>query len=78
MIAAEDWRRLDERIDLLSGEIAALARQDAGCEPVVSVPGVGPIIRALWWPRSAPYFGLFNHNLTVFLGARPLIRGLLA
>ena len=29
---AEDWRRLDERIEHLSGEITALARQDAGCE----------------------------------------------
>src|SRR5215468_1980149 len=28
---AEDWRRLDERIDQLSSEIAVLARQDAGC-----------------------------------------------
>jgi transposase len=41
---AEDWRRLDERISCLSGEITALARQDAGCERLVSVPGIGPII----------------------------------
>ena len=50
---AEDWHRLDERIDHLSDEITALARQDAGCERLVSVPGIGPIISALWWPRSA-------------------------
>jgi transposase len=41
---AGDWRRLDERIEGLSGEIAALARQDAGCERLMSVPGIGPII----------------------------------
>ena len=41
---AEDWRRLDERIDDLSNEIAVLARQDAGCERLMSVPGIGPII----------------------------------
>src|SRR5690348_16401268 len=41
---AEDWRRLDDRIDHLSGEITALARQDAGCERLMSVPGIGPII----------------------------------
>jgi transposase len=41
---AEDWRRLDERIDCLSGEITAVARLDAGCERLVSVPGIGPII----------------------------------
>jgi hypothetical protein len=36
---AEDWRRLDERIDQLSSEITVLARQDAGCERLMSVPG---------------------------------------
>jgi transposase len=41
---AGDWRRLDERIEGLSGEIGALARQDAGCERLMSVPGIGPII----------------------------------
>jgi len=41
---AEDWRRLDERVDHLSGEITALARQDVGCERLMSVPGIGPII----------------------------------
>src|SRR5260370_30541774 len=41
---AGDWRRLDERIDGLSGEIEAIARQDAGCERLMSVPGIGPII----------------------------------
>src|SRR5690349_3286208 len=41
---AEDWRRLDERIEILSDEIEAIARQDAGCERLMSVPGIGPII----------------------------------
>ena len=41
---AGDWRRLDERIENLSDEIAALARQDKGCERLMTVPGIGPII----------------------------------
>ena len=41
---AGDWRRLDERIEGLSGEIEAFARQDTGCERLMSVPGIGPII----------------------------------
>ena len=41
---AGDWRRLDERIEGLSGEINAIAGQDAGCERLMSVPGIGPII----------------------------------
>ena len=41
---AEDWHRLDERIEHLSGEITDLARRDAGCERLMSVPGIGPII----------------------------------
>ena len=41
---AGDWRRLDERIEGLSSEIEALARRDASCERLMSVPGIGPII----------------------------------
>jgi transposase len=41
---AGDWRRLDERVESLSHEIEAVARQDAGCERLMSVPGIGPII----------------------------------
>ncbi len=41
---AGDWRRLDERIEGLSGEIEAIARRDASCERLMSVPGIGPMI----------------------------------
>src|SRR5213080_3166111 len=41
---AGDWRRLDERIEGLSSEIEALARQDQGCVRLMTVPGIGPII----------------------------------
>lgn len=41
---AGDWRRLDERIARLSGEIEHMARSDEHCTRVMSVPGIGPII----------------------------------
>jgi transposase len=41
---AEDWRRLDERIDQLSIEIEVVVHEDAGAERLMSVPGIGPII----------------------------------
>jgi transposase len=41
---AGDWRRLDDRIEGLSAEIEELARKDCGCERLMSVPGIGPII----------------------------------
>jgi transposase len=41
---AADWRRLDERIERLSNEIELLAHNDAGCERLMSVPGIGPVI----------------------------------
>jgi len=41
---AIDWHRLDERIECLSSEIEGLARRDTGCERLMSVPGIGPII----------------------------------
>jgi transposase len=41
---ADDWRRLDERIEGLSAEIGALACQDPACDRLMTVPGIGPII----------------------------------
>lgn len=40
----EDWRVLDARIDSVSSEIEALAREDASCTRLMTVPGIGPII----------------------------------
>ena len=51
---AGDWRRLDERVDSLSAEIEAVARQDAGCKRLMSVPGIARSFPARWWPRSVP------------------------
>jgi transposase len=41
---AGDWRQLDARIEGLSDEIETLARQDKGCERLMTVTGIGPII----------------------------------
>jgi transposase len=39
-----DWSHLDERIENVTDEIEALARGDASCRQLMTVPGVGPII----------------------------------
>ena len=52
-----DWRWLDERIEGLSGELEELARRDAGCERLMSVPGIGRSSPAPWSPRSGPATG---------------------
>jgi transposase len=41
---AEDWRRLDRRVEELSREIKELANRDPACVRLMSVPGIGPII----------------------------------
>src|SRR5947199_1175074 len=41
---AGDWSPLDERIEGLSSEVARIAARAAGCERLMSVPGIGPII----------------------------------
>ena len=41
---AGDWRRLDERIEAVSSEIAELVHADEGAVRLMTVPGVGPII----------------------------------
>ena len=49
---ASDWRRLDERVESLLDEIEAVARQDADCERLMSVPGIGPIISSAMVAKS--------------------------
>jgi transposase len=41
---AGDWRGLDERIERLSADIEDVVAQDAACERLMTVPGIGPII----------------------------------
>jgi hypothetical protein len=43
-IVRVQWRHLAERIAGVSAEIEALAKQDASCQRLMSVPGVGPIV----------------------------------
>ena len=40
----EDWVRLDERIEAITGEIEAISKREANCQRLMSVPGIGPII----------------------------------
>jgi transposase len=41
---AGDLHHLDDRIDAVTGEIETLARNDAACQRLMTVPGIGPII----------------------------------
>jgi transposase len=40
----EDWLRLDDRIETITGEIEAIGKREANCQLLMSVPGIGPII----------------------------------
>jgi transposase len=39
-----DCRHLDQRIEDVTGEIEALAKEDDACQRLMTVPGIGPII----------------------------------
>jgi Transposase IS116/IS110/IS902 family len=41
---SQDWRRLDQRIEVVSTQIEALAQDDNSCQRLMTVPDVGPII----------------------------------
>src|SRR5262249_29996881 len=41
---AQDWRRLDDRIEAVSGEIEALSKTTEPCRHLMTIPGIGPII----------------------------------
>jgi transposase len=40
----QEWRRLDERLEVLSDEIESLCKNDPACQRLITVPGIGPII----------------------------------
>jgi transposase len=40
----DDWRRLDQRIHAASSEIEAIAKNNADCTRLMTVPGIGPIV----------------------------------
>lgn len=40
----EDWLRLDERIDSITGTIEDLSHSEINCRRLMSVPGIGPLI----------------------------------
>lgn len=39
-----DWRRLDARVEVVTGEIETLAESDEACQRLMTIPGIGPII----------------------------------
>jgi transposase len=41
---AQDWRRLDERVETVTSEIEALAKNTGACGNLMTIPGIGPII----------------------------------
>jgi transposase len=40
----QEWKALEEQIEALSGEIESIASQDAACQRLLDVPGVGPLV----------------------------------
>jgi hypothetical protein len=67
---AGDCSRLDERIEGLSCEIETLARRDAGCERLMSAPGIGRSSPARGWQRSALEMRSQRRRLRRLVGAR--------
>ena len=41
---AQDWRRLDDRIEAVTDEIDALSKNTEPCWHLMTIPGIGPII----------------------------------
>jgi transposase len=41
---AQDWRRLDDRIETVTDEIEALSKNTEPCRHLMTIPGIGPII----------------------------------
>jgi transposase len=69
---ADDGRRLDERIEGLSSEAEAPARQDSGCERLMSVPAIGPTISGAMVAAIGTGEAISKgHNFAAWLGLVP-------
>src|SRR5713226_3143319 len=68
---AGDWRRLDERIEGLSGEIEAIARRDAGCERLMSVPRAASVLSKSVLAMNAAFCGAMLDALEAGLEKLP-------
>jgi transposase len=40
----DDWKRLNERIETITGQIEAISKSEESCQRLMSIPGIGPII----------------------------------
>jgi transposase len=40
----QEWKQLEEQIQALTGEIETIATQDAACQRLRQIPGVGPLV----------------------------------
>ncbi len=54
-----------------SSEIKVIACQDAGCERLMSVPGIARSSPARWWPRSVLEMASPKAATSLHAGARP-------
>jgi len=70
---AADWCQLDARIGRVSDEIEELAKQDAACERLMSVPGIGPIISSAMVAAIGTGDGFGNgRDFAAWLGLVPM------
>jgi len=67
-----DWRRLDVWIDETTDEIEQLAIQDACCQRLMTIPGIGPTISSAMVAAVGDASGFANgRDLSAWLGLVP-------
>lgn len=69
---SEDWRRLDIWIDDITEEIEVLANEDACCQRLMTVPGIGPTISSAIVAAIGDASGFASgRDLSAWLGLVP-------
>ncbi len=67
-----EWRQLDDDIDTLSDELAAIARREEACRRLCSIPGIGPITATALVAAVGDASGFSNgRGLAAWLGLVP-------
>ena len=72
----DDWLRLDERIDSITGMIEGLSHSEANCRRLMTIPGIGPLIStglvaAIGTGTTARLLGCISRIIISFASTRP-------
>jgi transposase len=61
----QDWVWLDKRIEMTTSEIKEVSESEPGCQRLMTIPGIGPLISTAKRPSRASVGPLFRSKAAI-------------